>query len=224
MKRLFGVLVLSLAFGLLCVRPAVSQTRGIGLRGGINLANFVGADAADDRSKLGLNLGGSFRLISIGPVSITPEVYYAQKGSIQELMDPTAFEPGSAGQPELTFSLAYIEVPVLVQVALPLGGDSFRPYLQAGPALAWNLDCEIEFSESDTSDRCDSLSEENLEETIRDFEQGVVFGGGTDIRLPRRLGAVNLDARLTRGLSRLTEETEISNQAFTFMLGYWIGF
>lgn len=220
-----AVMVLVLAITHLLVAGPANAQHGFGLRGGLNLTNFVGDDAADDRTKTGLNLGGSFRLISLGPVAITPEVYYAQKGSVQDFTDPDQF-PDPATEPELTFSLAYVEIPVLAQVRLPFGGRTFRPYLQAGPAFAWNLDCEIDLSDADssTASDCEDFQQENIESTIEDYEVGAVVGGGTDIVLPRGVGALTLDARLTQGLSRLTEESEITNQAFTVMLGYSFGF
>lgn len=202
------------------------QTRGISLRGGINLARFVGVDAPEGEAKPGLSLGASFQLISIGPVTIAPEVYYVQKGSIQNILaggfDPTQ---SSLSQADLEFTLAYIEVPLLAIVHLPFGGKAFGPYLEGGPAFAWNLDCRVDLSGAESiEDTCDELFGDNIEATLKDYELGFVVGLGTDMRLFGGLGALNLDARLTQGLSRLSADSEISNQAFTLMLGYRFGF
>ena len=85
-----------LALATLCVStvasPAVAQ---FGFRGGMNLSKFVGADAARSESARGLNLGASIALFHIGPVSIVPEVYYAEKGSKElDLATATTFEYG----------------------------------------------------------------------------------------------------------------------------------
>lgn len=67
-----------MSLALLLPDPGFAQ---IGIRGGINLTDFVGDDAGETDSKAGLNLGASFRILNFGPVAIVPEVYYAQKGA-----------------------------------------------------------------------------------------------------------------------------------------------
>ena len=47
--------------------------------GGINLSQFIGDDVENSEGLMGLNAGLSFSIINIGPVSIVPEVYYAEK-------------------------------------------------------------------------------------------------------------------------------------------------
>jgi len=224
--RSAAVAVSLAAVGLVSPEPLDGQTRGIALRGGINLATFVGVDAPEGEPKPGLSLGASFQLINIGPVTIAPEVYYAQKGSIQNItaaaMDPTQ---STLSQADLEFTLAYVEIPLLAIVHLPFGGKTFGPYLEGGPAFAWNLDCRVDLSGAESiEDTCDELFGENIEATLKDYELGFVVGLGTDIHLFGGMGALNLDARLTQGLSRLSEDSEIANQAFTLMLGYRFGF
>ena len=226
LHRSATVAVVLAVAGLANAEPLDGQTRGIALRGGINLARFVGVDAPDGEAKPGLSLGASFQLISIGPVTIAPEVYYAQKGSIQSIteaaMDPTQ---STLSQADLEFTLAYVEIPLLAIVHLPFGGKTFGPYLEGGPAFAWNLDCRVDLSGAESiEETCDELFGDNIEATLKDYELGFVVGLGTDLRLFGGLGALNLDARLTQGLSRLSEDSEIANQAFTLMLGYRFGF
>jgi len=51
----------------------------------------------------------------------------------------------------------------------------------------------------------------------------LAFGAGIDIPVAN-LGAVSLDARMTRGLSRINQGSEggaeVKNQVFSVMLGY----
>jgi hypothetical protein len=69
---------------------------------------------------------------------------------------------------------------------------------------------------------CDDLSGENVEETIKDYEQGLILGGGLDFAV-FSAGAINIDARYTHGLSRLAEDGDIHNRALSVMLGYSFG-
>lgn len=228
--------VLAGAIAMAGATPLAAQASfggGIGFRGGVNLTDWIGDDAEEGERTTRLNFGATFQLLEIGPVSIVPEVYYARKGGEQDTTfsvngQPVAFSP--------TFDLSYVEVPVLARVRLPrFGGDRFFPYVQGGPAFAWNLDCEVDFRESagdgvPAQEGCGLLAGgEALEEEIRDYETGFVVGAGLDIEVIPGFGALNLDARLTQGLSRVIEtdggeEIDIRNRAFSLMLGYSFGF
>ena len=194
--------------------PAEAQ---FGFRGGMNLSKFVGADASSSESARGLTLGATIALFHIGPVSIVPEVYYAEKGSKElDLTTATTFEYG----------LDYIELPVLVKVAFPIKGW-LRGYVAGGPAYAWNIDCSITATETGTTNTLSECGEmfRSFDTAIEKADRGVVMGGGLDFTV-RGFGGLNLDARLVRGLSRLrsgTTGSDIKNQVFSLMLGYYIG-
>ena len=196
--------------------PAAGQ---FGLRGGVNLTKFVGHDASNIESTRGLNFGGTVNLIHIGWVSIVPEVYYSQKGGKQ-------FDPADATT--FDFGLDYIEVPVLLKVSFPIKGW-LRGYVDGGPTYAWNVDCSISAISATTDG---SISSTECGQTFRTYntamqkaDRGVAGGGGLDFAVPG-LGGLNLDARVVRGLTRLREGTtgtDLKNQAFTLMLGWYVG-
>jgi hypothetical protein len=213
LRRLRVVLWTTMCMALLGM-PAAAQ---FGLRGGVNLTKFVGHDATNTESARGLNFGGTIPLIHIGPVSLVPEVYYSEKGAKQ-------FDPLNAAT--FDYGLAYIEVPVLVKVSFPIKGW-LRGYVDGGPTYAWNVDCSV------TTDAAGAATIKNeCGETFRSYstamekaDRGVAGGGGLDFAVPG-FGGLNLDARVVRGLSRLREGTtgtDIKNQAFTLMLGWYVG-
>jgi hypothetical protein len=194
--------------------PAIAQ---FGFRGGMNLSKFVGADAKSSENARGLNLGATLSLFHIGPVSIVPEVYYAEKGSKElDLATATTFEYG----------LDYIEVPVIVKVGFPIYGW-LRGYVQGGPTYAWNIDCSITATESGSTNTFSQCGENfrSFNTAMEKADRGVVMGGGLDFNV-RGFGGLNLDARMVRGLARLkpgTTGSDIKNQAMSLMLGYYIG-
>ena len=126
----------------------------------------------------------------------------------------------------------YVEIPVLLRWNFPLVRSRFRPYLQGGPAFGWRLDCGVMVSAAsaggaESESNCDDLNSENIEETLNSYETGLVLGGGVAAAVLSGRGAISLDLRLTRGLSRLSEGMDgpdVRNQAFTAMLGYTFGF
>jgi hypothetical protein len=194
--------------------PASAQ---FGIRGGVNLTKFVGGDAGDSDAATGLNLGASIPLIRIGPVSIVPEVYYSQKGGTQ-------FDPATTTSFE--FGLDYIELPVLVKFSFPLKG-ALRGYVASGPTYAWNIDCSITATEAGTTNTFGECGEtfSTFDTAMEKADRGIVFGGGLDFTIPG-LGGLNLDARLVKGLQRLrtgSPGSGVTNQAFSLMLGYYVG-
>lgn len=190
------------------------------LRGGFNLSEFVGGEVADGASgdtRRGLDLGFGFTPLRMGPAAVAVEVYYRQKGAEGFSQLPGA---GAAGGFEI--GLDYVEIPVLLRVGIPLA-SSLGLYLQGGPAFAWRIDCGIHAASDggQVTPDCDDIGGANLEATLRDYEQGVVGGAGLELRVPGGMGAVTLDSRFTRGLTRISEdEGSPRNQSISLMLGY----
>jgi hypothetical protein len=204
---------------LLCTAgPLAAQ--GFRIGGGINLTDFFGDDIGETDRKSGLDLGLSMPLLRMGPVQLRAEGYYRQKGakSVEE------FQQAALAGESVDIGIDYVEVPVLLRIALPSVGRQLFPYLQGGPAFAWRIDCGLSFDAGSSASRtsCDDLNGQNLENTLKDFEQGLVLGGGIDIPI-FSIGSLNLDARYTHGLSRLANEGEIRNRALSVMLGYSFG-
>lgn len=200
--------------------PAHAQFK---LSGGIDLANFAGDGAPDGEDRRELGLGMSVGVVSFGPAQLVAEVYYRQKGArdMAEFNDQLV-EGGSS-----EIGLDYIEIPLLVRLNGPVFASRFLPYVQAGPAFAWRINCSITAQQNGPSQGdCEDLAGENFEETLRNYEQGLVLGGGVDIAV-FSFAAINLDARVTQGLSRITQEdatgSKITNRSFSLMLGYTIG-
>lgn len=203
--------------------PAAGQ---LGLRGGMNLSKFVGGDATNTQTTKRLNAGGSFSLIHIGPVSLVPEVYYSQKGA-RELAS-TLTNPGTTPSTVGTtvFGLDYIEIPVLAKISFPLA-RLLNGYVTGGPAYAWNVDCSIQVTDAGATPPSNDCSQTfgSFKSAMQKADLGAVAGGGLDFIIPG-LGGLNLDARLVRGLKRLTSGTsgaDVKNSTVSLMLGYYLG-
>jgi len=202
--------------------PAAGQ---FGIRGGANLSKFVGAGATNAESQKGLNGGGTIPLIHIGPVSIVPEVYYAQKGT---KLGPSSLTPPPSGTTPTTveFGLDYIEVPLLAKVRFPLT-QKLHGYVTGGPAYAWNVNCSLSTDTNGTESAATDCSETfgSFKTAMAKADRGVVGGGGLDFIVPG-FGGINLDLRVVRGLSRLTTGStgaDVKNQSVSLMLGYYMG-
>lgn len=219
MTRRLGACLLAATFFALLPEPASAQFT---LRGGVDLAKFFGDGAPDVDRKSDLGFGGAFSLFSFGPASVSAEGYYRRKGA----RSVAEFQQAVLVGEDAEVGIDYVEVPVLIRIGLPALGGRILPYINGGPAFAWRIDCSIKVSGTgESSDDCADLASENIEDTLRDYEQGLALGGGFDF-LVGSLGAINIDARLTRGLSRLSTgeaDGDVKNDVFSLMLGYRFG-
>ncbi len=226
--------------------PAAGQ---FGIRGGVSLNDFFGDGIGNTEQTGKLSYGISVGLIRIGSFQIMAEGYYRQKGAGWSALDalntgggPVALDSmqlaglvagGDLTGQMLEFGLDYIEVPVLLRWNLPIFAGRLRPYLNGGPAFGWRVNCGVTIAVTagaggdPTESDCQDLTQENLTETLKDYELGMVVGGGLDVGVLGGMGAITLDFRLTRGLSRISEGQtgpEVRNQAFSAVLGYTFGF
>lgn len=203
-------------------RPATAQ--GFGLSGGMNLSKFVGGNA-EDESRSKLRMGLSMALINLGPVSIGPELYYAQRGGRQTA---PAAEPNPLVQ-AYDFKMNYLEVPLIGKVSLFKVGP-MRPYIAGGPVYAWQLKCDVSFvmvanAAGGEEQDCQDATFTNARAAYKNADKGIMMGGGVDL-IVGGIGAISLDARMLRGLDRLTEDSDggdVKNQSISLMLGYRLG-
>ena len=234
MKKRYAFLIILPVLMIMGVQTVTAQ---VGVKGGVNLSKFVGSDSGPAEDKLGLNVGATFRLFGIGPVSINPEIYYSEKGTrfsdqVGMFMggDPEQFDfNGNPDDFDLEFNLAYIEVPIMLKISLPfLGGDVVQPFITGGPVFAWRVDCSfsLETAEDISVQQCANQNFPDLETTFKNADQGYALGSGLDFKIPV-LGTLILEGRYVRGLSRLREDGEnndIQNQSFSLMAGFTLGF
>ena len=198
MKNLF---LLSLTFIALFITPLNAQMQ-IGPKAGLNIANFVGDDAnffgIDLESRTGFT-GGIFFMFQFSSLfAIQPEAYYTMKGAIL-----------SGENSDITWSLDYIEVPVLLKLIIPVGGSNIRPSVFAGPSVGFNTTAKIK-SES---------AEQDIKEDIKSTDFGLVFGGGIGIMIGKN--ELGFDIRYILGLSSLDDDTssnadDIKNAVISF--------
>jgi hypothetical protein len=208
---------------LLLLLPSGDAAAQFAVRGGFDLAKFFGEGVPGGvERKQDLGFGGAFRLLRFGPASLSAEAYYRRKGA----RSVSEFQEATLSGSDVEVGIDYVEVPVLVQLDLPAFGGRILPYLNVGPAFAWRIDCSIAFSAAgEQSQNCDDLAAGNIEDTLRDHEHGLAVGAGFDV-LVGSLGAINIDARLTRGLSRLSTvdaAEQVRNDVISVMLGYRFG-
>jgi hypothetical protein len=202
MKKLFTLLFVLSIFSIM----SFAQMQA-GLKAGLNIANLSGDDIESPESKTGF-AGGAFFMYQFSPMfAIQPEAYYSMKGAT----DKMDFEGTTV---DLTYTLDYIEIPVLFKFLIPIQGSGVKPSIFAGPFLGINTTAKVkaEFQ---------GQSEEQDLEDVKSTEFGLQFGGG--IGFPVGKGELGVDIRYILGLSTIddsADEADVKNNVININLYY----
>jgi Outer membrane protein beta-barrel domain len=175
---------------------------------GLNRSTFNGDLAAGDPRSLTGALGGITAVKPLaGGLALRGEVLTTRKGALW-----TTNALGVAGQ--AGFELTYVDVPIMLAYELP-AAIGFRPHLYAGPSFNLRTACRTRVSvQGNTSFRnCDQNNN-----GIRSTELAGVVGGGIGVQVRRDMLGV-LGARYTHGVTKVFDESNITNRVWTFYLG-----
>jgi hypothetical protein len=132
---------------------------------GVNLAKF---DQADADTRTGL-IAGVGLIKPLAPNwAFQPELAYSMKGAKASGDGATA-----------TIKLSYLEMPLLLRFDIPTDGG-VRPFLQAGPALALKLSCDLEGTDGTVtiSSSCGKVTGDFESEDAKTVDVGAMLGGG----------------------------------------------
>ena len=208
LKKVFSLALLVLLTGASAVH---AQRSRIGLKAGLNLSGFSGADAAPNSSRrLGLGAGVVIHL-PVSPVfSVQPEFLYSQKGADSQpfaLNSTTAIVTGSQRQ-------HYFEVPILAK--LRSKGGLFG---EVGPTLSYLLSGSGTF----TAPTGQTLTIDNRG-SFKAFELGYAVGAGFQAAKGLMVGVRyggGFTAIAPAGSYRgVNGEPRIYNQNFQLYAGY----
>jgi hypothetical protein len=204
MRRVIGTAVIATAAIFTAFTPAQGQmTKGI--FAGVNSSSFSVTNLDSDESTsshTGFMAGGWIGLHLGNLIALQLEAFYTQKGS----------KLNETGEPTATFKTDYIEIPLLLQVGLPLG--ALKPHIYAGPAIAFNVNCKIDI-DGGTGGKCDEAPFD-IEIKSTDFS-GII---GIGINISRFLIAVQYDHGFDNLLVDDTSPTEANNRTWTLLAGF----
>ncbi|UCC83467.1 MAG: PorT family protein [Gemmatimonadota bacterium] len=213
-------MITTVGVGLLLIFACIGSVRGqqvsLGVRGG-----FSGTTAAWDGEEpitmdwnSDFHIGGLVKADLHELFAIQLEAWYARKGTGAEFTDADAVAD---------YSVAYLEVPLLAKLRIPTGSAvRVSPHLFAGPAVAFELSCNISgiVMGIPLDDDCEAPGI-GIERKTTDVS--LLFGGGLEIQMGP--GAVMLDALYDLGLRNLNDDPElpddaVKNRVFMVSVGY----
>jgi len=152
-----------------------------GIKGGLNVSNFISGDQVSDKNaRFGFHAGVFGQLFVNEGFAIQPELNYSTKGNkvttTYDVIDQ-----------ETKFNLAYLDMPVLAVFKL---GNAVE--IQAGPYWAYLLSANID-TDGDLGDDFVQLDRKNFD----NWDYGLAGGIGFN------LGNVQLGARYNYGLNKI---------------------
>lgn len=183
MKKLthFFIVILSMSL----VLPAAAQHR-IGVIGGLNLAD-VDAEIQDQpteaSSRTLFGIGGVVDLSLNRTFSLRLEPMYLQKGAGKTEL---AVQPGVEWRAKSTV----VELPLFLKAEF---GQTFRPYVMAGPAIGILLNSDVEARLSGVTFKGDA------KEATKSIDVAAAFGAG--VSYPVGQSSFFLEGRYSLGLT-----------------------
>jgi len=190
----YFIFCLALATGISTLSAAQSPI-SIGLKGGLNFANFSGDNVNAD-SRMGINFG-AFGTYSVQQTfGITAEINYAQKG---------------AKTSNSKLNINYLEVPV--HFSYFFGKGNLRPKLMVGPYLGFLMNSELTVGNAKV----------NAKDLYYNTDFGLSVGGGLHYDLGDAKW-LYLDARYGLGLADVTKASgNVYNRVFSVNVGISFG-
>lgn len=160
-----------------------------GLKVGYNSAairtDFDFERSGGELQKAGGRMAGASVRVGGARFALQPELLYTQKGYRID-------ETGSSG----TLDIRYVEVPVLARVELAPSAR-MRPYLVAGPALAFRLATKLVVETAGQKFEVTEVGGRDLDEDVSPTDFGAAAGAGVALSLGGI--AVELEAAIRAG-------------------------
>jgi hypothetical protein len=209
-----GIVGLSSLLIMASAAPAIAQSsnlpmppRRFGLLLGVNSSTLGGGDAQDASRKAGV-VAGALAVLPVSPVfSFEPEILYTMKGASAHDLD----DPASTGK----LSMNYIEIPVLARFELAAATTGPKPYIYAGPALAFKTSCNFEVNDQgfNLSADCSQFESAGLEFKSTDFS----LLGGIGVAFKTSGHTVSIAARYDHSLSKLTDQIDLKHRVISLV-------
>lgn len=179
-----------------------------------NLSDFdlgvIGEDSPGSLSssrRTGYQVGLQVTVPLTARIGLQPELHLVQKGSTIGLNAGTE-DIDFFDDLKLNIKLRYLELPLLLRADLGREGSAWRPFVVAGPALAFRTGCKVGFSTTgfNIDVDCDELEDEESGTTTPDpfetFDAGGLVGAGLSTTISGK--PVALQLRYTRGFTTIT--------------------
>lgn len=179
--------------------------RRFGFTLGANSATLGGADAQDAGRRTGL-LAGALAVLPFSPtLAFQPELAFTSKGA--------SVDPGQSGFTG-ALKMTYLQIPALLRFELAAATTGPKPFIYAGPALAFKTGCDFEVKGPgiSASESCDA-ADANVKPNSTDFS--VIGGAGVAFRAGGR--TVGIAIRYDHSLSKISDQADVKHRVISIL-------
>jgi hypothetical protein len=200
-----GLLIVAGATGANAQSSASMPPRRFGITVGANSATLGGNDASGSSRHTGLYAGA----LAVFPFSSTlafePEIAYATKGATaHDNADPT-----SSG----TLQMAYLQIPALIRFELAAATTGPKPFIYAGPSIAFKTSCNFELHGQGVTlnSDCDQLDGANFAST----DLSLIGGAGMAFNMSGR--TIGIAVRYDHSLSKIDDQVDLKHRVISIL-------
>lgn len=199
-------LKLSIMVAMLAIATVVSaQELSLGVKGGVNLSNFIGSDAKDTKAKVGFNVGLTGDYEFAPNMAIQSGLFFTTKGAKVKMTDSK----------DLNYNLMYLQIPVHFAYKIDVTPGT-RVVLHAGPYVAYGVSGKLKADGLDKS--FDLFKEYDIAgkkySAMKRFDAGLGIGVGAEF------GQFLVDLGWDAGLVKLNENLKMNNMNASLSVGY----
>jgi hypothetical protein len=199
-RRTAKSLTIVLAFVLVARAASAQVTLGLVAGGTSATTSDFGMGRTPVSSVTGFAGGLSLTVPLSHHISLAPEILFAMKGTTDKLflLSSNGPVPNVSG----TSNINYIEVPVLVR--LSFGSGALRPFVTAGPEIAFKVACNFTVSGPATNLNGESACSQatlTAESGVKSTDLGAMVGAGLSS------GRLSVSVRYDVGLSNWSLDT-----------------
>jgi hypothetical protein len=184
---------------------ATAQTT-LGPKLGLNISTLSGNERSGLTSKVGFNVGAFFNFKINDLIAVQPEVYFTMKGAKDTTIETEIHN--------FTYTLDYIEIPVLIKFSIPIPNSKFCPSVYVGPSVSFNLNAKV-------SEEINGTILEGDYEFINKTDYGLILG--TNMGFRSKKFEYGLDIRYVMGLRSIynTQEYSYDVKNHVFSLSFY---
>ena len=189
---------------------ATQQVRRFAVVAGLNRATFRGEDVDGIESRTAFLVGAGVQLQLSPTIGLRPELLYSMKGAVST---------STFSSDEVEMRMNYIELPVLLHVALPVTGG-IRPFVMGGPSVGYQVGCDMKATSAGESDTitCAEMAELLGQPAFKKTDFGIHAAGGVAFDMGAR--EFTLGVRYNRGLSKVFDDSQQKHSVLSFVVGF----
>jgi len=177
------------------------NTTSLGIRGGVNLANFRGDGVKDAENRTAFSIGAVLNYSVAETVGLSLEADYTSLGAVDKGNKINFDNVG--GNSDRTDRLDYLRTTLLFNYFMGSNEMTIRPKLFVGPYAGFLLNSQYKFEGGDYQDYSDNA--------FNGIDFGVSFGAGLHLKVAEKIW-LTPDIRYNLGLVNVADASNITGR------------